>query len=79
MASKKGSTPAVAVEPRPKGWAVQRDGSQRASSLHETKAEAVEAARRQARRQKAELVIKGEDGRIQSKNSYGSDPRRSPG
>lgn len=79
MAARKPAKPAVAVEPRPKGWAVQTDGTKRAASLHATKAEAVDAGRAQAKRQGAELVIKGKDGRIQTKDSHGNDPRSSKG
>ena len=76
---KKPSKPAVAIEPRPKGWAVQTDGTRRAASLHATKAEAIAAGRAQAQRQGAELVIKNRDGRIAQKDSYGNDSRRAKG
>ncbi len=79
MSGRQKSKPAVAVEPRPSGWAVQTDGTKRAASLHSTKADAVAAGRAQAQRQGAELVIKGKDGRIQSKDSHGNDPRSSKG
>jgi hypothetical protein len=70
----------IVVEPRPDGrWARQKDGSQRAASLHETQAAAERAARAQARREKTELVVKGRDGRIQRRDSFGNDPRRSKG
>jgi hypothetical protein len=70
----------ITVEPRPNGqWAVQRDGSQRASSLHATQKQAESAARSMARRSKAELVVKGRDGRIQRRDSYGNDSPRRPG
>lgn len=78
-ASKKTSKPAVAVEPRPNGWAVQTDGTKRAASLHDTKAEAIAAARAQAQRQGAELVIKNKDGRIGQKDSHGNDSPRAKG
>jgi hypothetical protein len=72
--------PHIVVEPRPDGrWARQKNGTQRAASLHDRQADAVVAATRQARREKAELVVKGRDGRIRTRNSYGSDPRRSKG
>jgi hypothetical protein len=70
----------IVVEPRPDGrWACQRNGTTRAASLHDTQAEAEEAARAQAKRMHAELVIKGRDGRILRRDSYGSDPARRPG
>ena len=78
-ASKKAAKPAVAVEPRPKGWAVQTDGTKRAASLHDTKADAVAAARAQAQRKDAELVVKNRDGRIAQKDSHGKDSPRAKG
>lgn len=77
--SKKTSKPAVAVEPRTKGWAVQTDGTKRASSLHDTKAEAIAAGRAQSQRQQAELVVKNRDGRIAQKDSHGNDSPRAKG
>jgi len=70
----------IVVEPRPDGrWAVQRNGTKRAASLHDTQAEAEEAARAQAKRWRTELVIKGRDGQILRRDSYGGDPARRPG
>jgi hypothetical protein len=72
--------PHIVVEPRPDGrWARQKNGTQRAASLHDTQAEAEKAARAQAKREKTELVVKGRDGRIQRRDSYGKDPRSSKG
>jgi hypothetical protein len=72
--------PQVAVEPRPDGrWAVQTDGTQRADSLHQRKAEAVRRGRELAENKHAELVIKGERGHVAGKDSHGNDPRRIPG
>jgi uncharacterized protein YdaT len=56
------------------GWAVRREGAERASSVHETKAEAMSQAREQGRRDHVEVVEHGRDGRIQGSNSYGNDP-----
>jgi hypothetical protein len=67
---------AIVVEPRPDGrWARQKNGTKRAASLHNTQAQAERAARKQAKREKTELVIKGENGRIQRRDSFGNDPR----
>jgi hypothetical protein len=72
--------PAISVEPRPDGgWAVQNDGTKRASRVMDRKGDAVSRARQQARREQAALVIKDGRGRIQSKDSHGHDPRRSKG
>jgi hypothetical protein len=70
----------IVVEPRPDGrWARQKNGTRRAASLHSTQAEAEQAARAQARRERAEVVVKGRDGEILRRDSYGHDPRRRPG
>ncbi len=70
----------IVVEPRPDGrWARQKNGATRAASLHDTQAEAEQAARAQARRERTEFVVKGRDGRIQRRDSFGNDPRSRPG
>lgn len=62
------------VVQRGAGWAVRRAGAGRDSSHHQTQAQAAKAARRTARREGGEVVTHGRDGRIRSKDSYGSDP-----
>jgi hypothetical protein len=69
----------VHVVPSEKGWRVEVEGSARARSTHGTQAEAEKAARDLARKNEAELMIHGRDGQIRSRNSYGSDPRRTKG
>ena len=70
----------VAVEPRPDGrWAVQTDGTQRADSLHASKASAVKRGRELAENKRTEVVIKDERGRVGGKDSHGNDPRRIKG
>ena len=72
--------PSIAVMPRRDGrWAVKRDGAKRASSLHETQRAAEAAGRATAQREKTEFLIKGRAGEIQRRDSYGRDPRNSPG
>jgi hypothetical protein len=72
--------PHIAVEPRPDGrWARQKNGTTRAASLHDTQAAAERVARAQAMREHTELVVKGRDGRIQRRDSYGNDPSNRPG
>ena len=57
----------IMVEPRADGrWAVQRDGTRRASFVTDRKGDAVARARTQAREQGAEVVIKNADGSIQA-------------
>jgi hypothetical protein len=63
---------------RPDGrWENKRNDATRASSLHNTQAEAVEAAKEMLRRQGGgELTVKGKDGTIRSEDtiSPGRDP-----
>jgi hypothetical protein len=67
--------PEIVVEPRADGrWARQKNGTSRAASLHDTQAAAERAARAQAKREHTELVVKGRDGRIQRRDSFGKDP-----
>jgi len=74
------STPHVVVEPRPNGrWAVQTNGTQRAVRVFDTQAQAVTDARTRARNRGAELVVKDQQGRIQSRDSHGRDDRSAKG
>ncbi|AZO68715.1 MULTISPECIES: DUF2188 domain-containing protein [unclassified Mesorhizobium] len=56
------------------GWAVKKEGASRASSVHSTQAEAWSETRRLARGAQSEALLQGADGKIRSRNSYGSDP-----
>lgn len=56
------------------GWDVKRGGSERASSHHDTKREAVDQAREVSRNQSTELRIHKLNGRIGSSDSHGGDP-----
>jgi hypothetical protein len=72
--------PAIEVEPRSDGrWARQKQGTRRASSLHTSQAAAIKAGRAQARREHTELIVKGEDGRVRERESFGNDPRSKKG
>jgi hypothetical protein len=64
----------VHVVPRGDKWAVEREGNQRASSLHDTQAQADQAGRATARAEKAEYNLHGRNGQIRQKDSYGNDP-----
>jgi uncharacterized protein YdaT len=55
-------------------WAVKGEGNKRASSLQPTQERAIRDATRIARREGAEVVIHGRDGKIRDKDSYGRDP-----
>ena len=61
------------------GWEVKRAGNEKASRVTETKSEAVQIGRQYARDEHSELVVKGENGQIQSRDSHGHDPRSSKG
>ena len=67
------------VVPHDRGWAVRGAGSQRASSVHRTQQEAIDAAREIARNQGSELLIHRKDGRIRERDSHGNDPSPPPG
>lgn len=53
-------------------WDVDRGG--KTISTHRTQGVAIEKARPIAKREETELIIKGRDGKIRSKDSYGNDP-----
>lgn len=63
---------------RPDGqWANERNDADRASSVHETQQEAIDAARQNLTNQGGgELSVQGLDGRIRSKDTIapGNDP-----
>ena len=62
------------VVPRDGEWAVQGAGNSRATSKHDTQADAIAAAKQIAQNQGSEVVVHGRDGQIRSKDSYGNDP-----
>lgn len=64
------------------GWSAKRDDASRASSRHDTQADAIAAARELARNAGGgEVTIKGVDGKIRAKDTVpkGNDPRSIPG
>jgi uncharacterized protein YdaT len=64
----------IHVVPHPDGWATRKEGADRAGGIHDTKNEALEHAKEQAKRERVEVVIHGKDGTIQDSDSYGKDP-----
>lgn len=64
----------IHIVPHQKGWAVEREGGQRATAVTATKAEADKIGRDLAKRDRVELVTHGKDGRVQDSDSYGRDP-----
>lgn len=55
-------------------WQVIGEGNKRASAVTDTQAQAIVIGRDLAIKNKSELLIHGENGRIREKNSYGNDP-----
>lgn len=64
----------IHVVPHEDGWATKKEGASRAGSVHDTKADALEQAREQAKRERVEVVIHRQNGTIQDSDSYGRDP-----
>ena len=62
------------VVPRDGEWAVVGEGNSRASSLHRTQADAIEAGRDHAKDNSSELRIHGRNGQIREGLSFGNDP-----
>jgi hypothetical protein len=60
-------------------WRNKVEGESGSESTHDTKEEAVSAARDMARSRKVEHIIKNMDGTIAERSSYGHDPRNIPG
>jgi len=72
----------VWVQPHHTGdgrWQVRRDNATRASRVFDTQGDAEQFGRQLAKREKVEFVLTGRDGSIREKNSYGNDPRSTPG
>lgn len=63
----------IGAVPHEDGWAVRRKGNERATSVHNTQSEAIEAAREIAINQQSELFIHRPDGQIRERNPYGND------
>ena len=62
------------VVPHEGGWAVRGAGNERATSVHETQAAAIEGAGGIAQNQHSELLIHGRNGQIRERDSFGGDP-----
>jgi Uncharacterized protein conserved in bacteria (DUF2188) len=65
---------------RPDGtWAVKTPGAARASAVAPTQAEAWDRAKHLARANGGEAYLRGKNGQIRERNTYGHDPEKSPG
>lgn len=58
---------------RSDGYRVKSEGASRAASLHETQAEAINAARKIAEAREVELIVQDTHGQIRQKDSFGND------
>lgn len=68
------------VSPHPEGWQGKVEGAQRASVVARTKEEALQRTVELAKKHElGQVVIHGENGKIQSGRTYGRDPRKSKG
>lgn len=64
----------VHVVPSGEKWAVKVEGTKRASSLHGTQRQAIDAGRVNAQNKHVELVIHRPNGVIRDSDSHGKDP-----
>ena len=62
------------VVPHDGAWAVRGEGNSRATSVHDTQQQAIQAGREIAQNQGSELLIHGQNGQIRARDSYGNDP-----
>jgi len=60
--------------PHENGWAVRGAGAQRATSVHTTQQQAIDAGRSISQNQGSELLIHGRNGQIRARDSHGNDP-----
>ena len=67
------------VVPNGDGWGIKIDSGTKSIKNFATKKEAVDYAREVSRNQKTELFIHGMNGKIQSRDSHGNDPRSKKG
>ena len=62
------------------GWDVKTQGAKKAAGNFEDKVDAVERARDIAQAATlGQVIVQGQNGRIQFEWTYGKDPRRTPG
>lgn len=68
------------VSPHDEGWQVKSEGGTRASEVFDTKDKAVDEAQNLAKKQEpSQILIHGQDGKIQEERTYGQDPKRTKG
>ena len=57
----------------PGRWTVKESGSKEPVSTHRTQELAIQNAEKLARENQSELIVRGRDGQIRSKDSFGKD------
>ena len=62
------------VVPVDGSWGIRGAGNKRLTSIHDTQAEAINAAREIAQNQQSELFIHNRHGQIRDCDSFGNDP-----
>lgn len=62
------------IIPRVDGWVIVSEGSPKVTSVHNTQLEAIETARKVAKKSSGQLVVHGRNGRIREREHYSSDP-----
>jgi len=63
------------TQQRPDGkWESKREGADRASKVTDTQGEAWKHSKQRAADTKGEALLKGRDGKIRERNTYGKDP-----
>ena len=63
------------TQQRPDGkWESKREGGKRASRVTETQAEAWAYSKSKAKESGGEAFLKGRDGKLRERNTYGKDP-----
>lgn len=55
-------------------WESKREGADRASKVTDTQVEAWKHSKQRAADTKGEAMLKGRDGKIRERNTYGKDP-----
>lgn len=55
-------------------WTLKANGSSKPISTHQKQSTAITKAEQIAKEQKTELIVRGRDGKIRSKDSFGPDP-----
>jgi hypothetical protein len=77
MANKTPVKAPVHVLSRDNGWAVLREGNDRATSVHPTQAEAAKVGRDMARKDRTEFLLHAKDGRVRDRSDYSEEAGRS--